>query len=115
MKQSQIMLQKKVLAYGILISEKRIYTCSVMSDSVTHGLNVAHQAPLSMVFSRREYWNRLPLPTPGDLPGSGIELASLASRALTGCLYHCTTKKASGESLKHVSHAAPFYICADSW
>ena len=29
---------------------------------------VAHQAPLSMGFSRQEYWSRVPLPSPGDLP-----------------------------------------------
>ena len=32
---------------------------------------VSHQAPLSMGFSRQEYWSRLPFPTPGDLPDSG--------------------------------------------
>ena len=37
---------------------------------------VAHQAPLSMVFSRQKYWNKLPFPTPGDLPYPGIEPAS---------------------------------------
>ena len=37
---------------------------------------VAHQAPLSMGFSRQEYWSGLPLPSPGDLPDSGIELVS---------------------------------------
>ena len=31
-----------------------------------------------MEFSRQEYWNRLPFPTPGDLPDPGIELVSLA-------------------------------------
>ena len=35
---------------------------------------VARQAPLSMGFSRQEYWNGLPFPTPGDLPNLGIEL-----------------------------------------
>ena len=45
---------------------------------------VAHQGPLSMKFSRQEYWNRLPFPTPGDLPASGIEPVSLASPALAG-------------------------------
>ena len=33
---------------------------------------VAHQAPLSMGFSRQEYWNGLPFPSPGDLPDPGI-------------------------------------------
>ena len=34
---------------------------------------VAHQAPLSMGFSRQEYWSGLPFPSPGDLPDPGIE------------------------------------------
>ena len=39
---------------------------------------VAHQAPLSMGFSRQEYWSGLPHPPPGDLPDSGIEPVSPA-------------------------------------
>ena len=34
---------------------------------------IAHQAPLSMGFSRQEIWSGLPLPSPGDLPDPGIE------------------------------------------
>ena len=34
---------------------------------------VALQAPLSMGFSRQEYWSGLPFPSPGDLPDPGIE------------------------------------------
>ena len=34
---------------------------------------VACQAPLSMEFSGQEYWNRLPFPSPGDLPDPGIK------------------------------------------
>ena len=34
---------------------------------------VAHQAPLSMGFSRQEYWSGLPCPSPGDLPKPGIK------------------------------------------
>ena len=34
---------------------------------------VAHQAPLSMEFSRQEDWSELPFPSPGDLPDPGIE------------------------------------------
>ena len=37
---------------------------------------VAHQAPLSMEFSRQEYWNGLLFPFPGDLPDPGIEYRS---------------------------------------
>jgi len=36
----------------------------------------AHQAPLSMEFSREEYWSGLPFPSPGDLPNPGIEPVS---------------------------------------
>ena len=39
---------------------------------------VAHQTPLSMEFSRQEYWIGLPFPSPGDLPESGIEPESPA-------------------------------------
>ena len=45
---------------------------------------VACQAPLSVGFSRQEYWSGLPCPLPGDLPNPGIEPASLMSPALTG-------------------------------
>ena len=37
---------------------------------------VAHQAPLSMEFSRQEFWSGLPCPPPGDLPNPGIESRS---------------------------------------
>ena len=45
----------------------------------------ARQVPLSMGFSRQEYWSGLPFPPPGDLPDPGIGLASpaLAGRFLT--------------------------------
>ena len=45
---------------------------------------VAQQAPLSMGFSRQEYWSELPCPSPGDLPDTGIELTYLTSPALVG-------------------------------
>ena len=42
---------------------------------------VACQAPLSMAFSREEYWSGLPFPSPGDLPNPGIEPRSPALQA----------------------------------
>ena len=45
---------------------------------------VAHQVPLSMRFSRQEYWSGLPCPPPGDLPDPGMEPTSLMSPELAG-------------------------------
>ena len=45
---------------------------------------VARQAPLSVKFSRQDYWSGLPCPAPGDLPDPGIELVSLTPPALAG-------------------------------
>ena len=50
-------------------------------------LTVAHQSPLSMGFSRQNYWSGLPLPSPGDLPNPGIEPMSLLSPALAARLF----------------------------
>ena len=43
---------------------------------------VACQDPLSMEFSRQDYWSELPFPLPGDLPNPGIKAVSLKSPAL---------------------------------
>ena len=43
---------------------------------------VTRQAPLSMGFSRQEYWSGLPFPPPGDLPNRGIKPVALVSLAL---------------------------------
>ena len=42
---------------------------------------IARQAPLSMGFSRQEYWSELPFSSPGDLPDPGIEPRSPALQA----------------------------------
>ena len=44
-----------------------------MSDCFATIWTVTHQAPLTMEFSRQEYWSGLSCPFPGDLPGPGIE------------------------------------------
>ena len=56
-----------------------VLSCSVVSNSVIPW-TVAHWAPLSMGFSRQEYWNGLPCPSPGDLPDPGIKTRSPALR-----------------------------------
>ena len=49
---------------------------------------VASQAPLSMGFSRQEYYSELPCPPPGDLPHSGVEPVSHVSCTGKWILYH---------------------------
>ena len=84
---------KKKITHSVL---RRHYVCvcvcvcvyqiaSVVFDSAT-SWTVAHQAPLSMGFSRQEYWSGLPLPSPRDLPNPGIEPGSLTSPALVAAI-----------------------------
>ena len=62
---------------------------SIRSDSATLW-TVAHQAPLSMGFSRQEYWSVLPFLFPEDLPNPGIEPISPVSFALA-CKFFTTS------------------------
>ena len=55
-------------------------SCRVFATPLT----VAHQAPLSVGFSRQKYCSGLPFPSPGDLSDLGIEPVSLMSPALAG-------------------------------
>ena len=62
---------------------------------------VACLAPLSMGFSRQEYWSALPFPSPGDLLNPKIESASLMSPIYTGKFLTTST---TWEALKHILH-----------
>ena len=61
-----------------------VYVCVCVCELLSHvqlfatPWTVAYQAPLSMVFSRQEYWSGLPFPSPGDLPQPGIKPSSPA-------------------------------------
>ena len=52
---------------------------------------VACQAPLSMEFSRQEYWSGLQFPSPGGLPNPGTEPRSLVFPALAGGFFTTST------------------------
>ena len=92
-------------SYSKISSPSYVAISSVMSQSFLHLLTshhacalscfssvqlsatlwtIAQLASLSMGFSRQEHWNGLLCPSPGDLPYTGIEPASLMSPALTG-------------------------------
>ena len=65
--------------------------------------------PLSMGFSRQEYWSGLPCPSPGDLPDAGIEPASLMSPDLAGKFFTTSaTWEAPGELIHLVIVSWPF-------
>ena len=55
-------------------------SCSVMSNSAIPR-TIAHLAPLSMEFSRQEYWRGLPFSSPGELPDPGIKTGPPALQA----------------------------------
>ena len=85
----------KILGFQLHCTNVNVHkwgnTCAVhafyiASDSANLW-TIAHQAPLPMGFSRQEYWNGLPCPSPGDLPDPGIEPMSLMSLALAGGLF----------------------------
>ena len=59
------------------IWQEKVLVCSVLLDAFRR-----FQAPLSMEFSRQEYWGGLLFPSPGDLPDSRIEPVSLAAPVL---------------------------------
>ena len=64
------------------VRECQQMSSAVLSHSVLSNSSAALQAPLSMGFSRQEYWSGLPFPTPGDLPDSGTEPESFVLPAL---------------------------------
>ena len=64
---------------------------SILCPTLATPWTVAHEAPLSMEFSRREYWSWLLFPSPGDLPNPGMEPGLLHCRQT---LYHLSPQEA---------------------
>ena len=79
-------LYDNILSYKVTVTKLYFCMCSVTQLCLTlyNLVDIAHQDPLSMEFSRQEHWSGLPFPSPGDLPSSAIEPVSLASPALAG-------------------------------
>ena len=80
----------RVTAYGVAKSRTCLIQWCMRAKSFQFYLTLCNlwtlacQAPLSMGFSRQEYWRGLSCPSPGDLPHPGIEPVSLTSPALAG-------------------------------
>ena len=62
-----------------------------ISQSCLTPWTVAHLTPMSMGFSRQEYWSGLPFPSPGDLPDPGMEPMSPVASALAGGFFPSST------------------------
>ena len=90
--QRTIQSRRKLLAWSCVRALSGTQLCRTLCNPWT----VAQQAPLSIDFSRQEYWSGLPCPPPGDLPDSGIKPASPAVPALAGRIF-------TAESLGKVS------------
>ena len=76
------------MRYMIISFMVKSVSRSIVSDSIVTLRTVTHQVPLSMGFSRQEYWSGLTCPSPGDLPNPGIEPRSPAYRQILYQLSH---------------------------
>ena len=73
----------KFINLSLMVFELYVFKILVAQSCLTlvTPWTVAPQAPLSMGFFRQEYWSRVPFPSPGDLPDSGIKPTSPALQA----------------------------------
>ena len=74
-----------------LNTESCVCLCAKLLQSCATLWTVACQAPLTMGFSRQEYWGGLPHPPPGDLPEPGIEFVSFTSPASADRFFTAST------------------------
>ena len=80
---------------------------------------ITHHGPLSMEFSRWEYWSELPFSPPGDPPDPGIKPASLGSPALAGRFFTVwTTTEAlvcMDKSVSEMKSISCVWVFATPW
>ena len=85
--------------------------CPPLATPWTAGL----QAPLSMGFSRQEYWGGLPFPSPGNLPNPGIASMSLVPPALAGGFFLPLSHLGSPERQMEWGNLFFFLKAGSSW
>ena len=78
-----------------------VCVCGQLRLTLCDPMDCSPQAPLSMEFSRQEYWSRLPFPASGKLPDPWVEPVSLASPALAGSFF----------TLHHLGSPTLLYCC----
>ena len=80
---------------SLYVYAQSLQSCASVCDPRT----TFRQAPLSMGFSRKEYWSVLPCPPPGDLPDPGIEPVPLKSSAFGGGFFTTSVPEKPTHSL----------------
>ena len=81
----------------LVLSSVSFPLCCVCAQSLNHvrpfaaSWTMASQAPLSLEFSKQDFWNGVPFSPPGNLPYPGVKPASLASPSLTGRFFTAST------------------------
>ena len=108
--------------YGLRIATGKKFHGCVLSCVRSFAIlwTVAHHAPLSMGFSRQEYWSGLPCSPSGDLPNPGKECTSLTSALAGGFFTTSTTWKIpwtqiSTEALKVFLDYINFTFFVQTW
>ena len=84
------------MIYIVVIAHVRVLSCFSRVRLCAIPWTVTHHAPLSMGFSRQEYWSGLPCCPPGDTPDPWIQAVTLMSPALAGGFF---TTSATWEAL----------------
>ena len=74
---------------------------------------IAHQAPLSMGFSRQEYWSMYPFPSPGDLPKPGVEPGSPGLQQILYLLSHQGGPGRFSRDLPQAPAFPPFKVASE--
>ena len=95
---------QKLIGYFVVV----VKLLSLVQLFVTQW-TAARQAPLSIGFSRQEYWSGLPCPPPGDLPDPGIQLESLMSPPMAGRFFPSSEPKTVKE--KVVENVLSAQVC----
>ena len=104
----------EVLAFISSFSFVAVHVCMLICFSHVRLFDpmdyIACQAPLSMWFSRQEYWSELPCPSPGDLPNPEIQPMSSVSPVVTGRFF---TRRAIREARS--SYTLTLIFLGTSW
>ena len=105
-----ILLCQALFMWKMMASCVCVCVCVLVAQlhlTLYHPWTVAHQAPLSMGFSRQEYWSGLPFPSPGDLLNPGLGLGLGLDRTQSPALQ---TVSLSSEPPEKPSGFLVFYI-----